>query len=379
MAAFLFWTCLAGLAMTYVGYPALMAFLGRTPSTALPDRKDRDSLPAVTVVIAARDEALVIGDKLESVLSQSYPMDRLDVVIASDGSTDDTVGVAGRAGGARLRVVSLENSVGKAMALNAAMAEVTAPIVVLTDARQHLAPDAVARLVARFDDPEVGAVSGDLHYDTTDERGMRRALHRYWEYEKRIRLGESRIHSCVGATGALYAIRTHLWRDLPVGTLLDDVFTPMQIVLSGHRVVFEPLAWAHDEASDGEDREYRRRVRTLTGNYQLMLALPDLLIPVRNPVWTQFVLHKLGRLASPAMLAGLLVGSFFAVGAFYRTAFWLQVGFWLFALLSSLSGSRLRFARPLALPYAFAMTQSAALLAFFHFLRRDWNVWADRR
>lgn len=377
---FLFWFSFALLAATYVVYPSLMALIGRLAvgrdSDQRKDEGERGPLPAVTLVVPARNEESVIQAKLESCLGQKYPEDRLDVLLVSDGSTDDTVVIARSFSSARVRIVELGTRVGKAEALNAAMHEVDAPVVVLTDARQVLDRHAVRSLVDRFSNPRVGAVSGDLRYDRSEEDGMRRALHRYWDYEKTIRLGESRLHSCVGATGALYAIRRALWSDLPQDTLLDDVYTPMRIVLAGHRVVFEPRAWAWDQASTGDEQEWSRRVRTLTGNYQLLLSIPALLNPLRNPIWLQFGFHKLGRLLSPVPLAGLLVGAWMSSGPVYSVAFWLQAIFWSFAAITYLTRSRLRFSRPLGLAYAFAVTQGAALVAFTHFIRRDWNVWS---
>ena len=374
LAAVLFWLSFAGLLATYVAFPVLMALIGRLGRTQ--QAGELSDPPSVTVVIAAKDESPVIAAKVQSCLDQAYPADRLRVLVASDGSTDETAVEARRFDDGRVSVLELQSSNGKATALNAAMAHVQDEVVVLTDARQILHPEATRRLVMRLEDPEVGAVSGDLRYDRGDESGMRRALHRYWDYETGIRLGESRIHSCVGATGALYAIRRELWEDLPPDTLLDDVYTPMRIVLTGRRVVFEPRAWALDTASTGDDREYSRRVRTLTGNYQLLLSLPAVLNPLRNPIWLQFVFHKLGRLFSPLMLLGLMIGAMLARGIVYDVAFWLQAAFWTFAFSTYASRSKLRFAPLLALPYAFAVTQGAALRAFLHFLRRDWNVWS---
>lgn len=366
-----FWAAGALLAAIYVGYPAVMAVLGRAAHRPVPD----SVTPAVTVVIAAHNEESVIDGKLQSILEQTYPSELLDIVLVSDGSTDATVARARSAAGSRIRVVELERPVGKAAALNAAMAEAQGSIVVLTDARQHLDAHAVERLVARFSDAGVGAVSGDLRYDRATEVGMQRALHRYWDYEKRIRLGESRVHSIAGATGALYAIRRSLWNDLPPGTLLDDVYTPMQIVLGGYRVIFEPDAWAWDRASPGDEHEYRRRVRTLTGNYQLLALLPGLLSPLKNPIWIQYGLHKLGRLASPLLLVAVLAGAALASGPFYQAAFVVQAAFWVFVMIIALTRASVRFAWPVALPYAFAMTQAAAVLAFVHFTRRNWDVW----
>lgn len=368
---YLFWFCLCGLMAVYALYPGFMALVGRPPESP----PETGCPPTVTVAIAAYNEAGVIASKLRSCLEQDYPADRLDVVLVSDGSTDATAARARELGDDRLRVIQLRKNSGKAAALNAAMEETAGEIVVLTDARQLLEETAIRRLVAHFRDPAIGAVSGDLRYDREQESGLQRALHRYWDYEKRIRLGEARVHSCVGATGALYAIRRSLWTDLPEDLLLDDVYTPMRIVLEGYRVLFEPRAWASDVASVQDDDEYRRRVRTLTGNYQLLFVLPGLLSPVRNPVWLQYAMHKLGRLISPLLLAGLLAGAALSEGPVYEMAFGVQAGFWIAILIMMVSRSQVRFARSLVLPYAFAMAQGAAVQAFVHCLRREWRVW----
>lgn len=371
IAEVVFWLAAGLLAAIYVGYPAAMAILGGSTSR----REVAEPTDSVTVVIAAHNEESVIGKKLQSILAQTYPPSLLDVVLVSDGSTDATVARARAACQDRLEVVELEEPSGKAVALNAALAAATGSVVVLTDARQPLDSGAVGRLVVNFEDASIGAVSGDLRYDRSAEVGMQRALHRYWDYEKRIRLGESRIHSIVGATGALYAIRRDLWSDLPSGTLLDDVYTPMRLVLEGHRVVFDPEAWAMDEASSGDEHEYRRRVRTLTGNYQLLALLPGLLSPLKNPIWVQYGLHKLGRLASPVILVAAFIGAGLATGPLYQAAFAAQAVFWSFIVIIALTRASVRFAWPVALPYAFAMTQAAAVLAFVHFTRRNWDVW----
>jgi len=374
VAAVVFWVGLAALGIVYIAFPAIMALISRQPV----DPPAQPACPTATIVIAARNEADAIASKIRSCLAQEYPAERLDIVLVSDESTDDTGHLAVEAGRSRLTLIELSDHGGKALALNAGVQAATGELVVLTDARQQLDPKAVRRLAAHFEDPGVGAVSGDLRYDRLKEQGMQRALHRYWNYEKRIRMGESKIHSCVGATGALYAIRRRLWRILPPGLILDDVFTPMQIVLRGYQVRFEPSAWATDVASTSDSREYRRRVRTLTGNYQLLFELPSLLNPMANPIWLQFVLHKLGRLVTPVFLAMVLIGSIFASGPVYLAALIAQLGFWGFAAMIAISGAHLRLTRTLSLPYTFAVIQGAALRAFVHCLRRDWNVWETR-
>jgi cellulose synthase/poly-beta-1,6-N-acetylglucosamine synthase-like glycosyltransferase len=121
----------------------------------------------------------------------------------------------------------------------------------------------------------------------------------YWRYEKELRRLESAIWSTLGATGAIYAIRRRLWTPLPADTLLDDVLTPMRVVLAGFRVVFNDKARAFDRAAMDADAESRRKVRTLAGNYQILALEPRLLLPWTNPVWMQYVSHKLGRLIVP--------------------------------------------------------------------------------
>ena len=154
----------------------------------------------------------------------------------------------------------------------------------------------------------------------------------YWRYEKALRRRESRIGSMLGATGAIYAVRRALWRPLPADTLLDDVLAPMRVVLAGYRVVLNDRARAFDRATIDADAESRRKIRTLAGNYQILALEPGLLLPWRNPVWVQYVSHKLGRLAVPyAMLAMFAASIMLSRAPFYRAALWLQVAFYLLA------------------------------------------------
>ena len=224
--------------------------------------------------------------------------------------------------------------------MNAGVERARFDIVVFADARQVFAPDALRQLVAPFADRRIGGVTGELLLDaetrrhrsnrerrmlqrragardaTADRRARERRLMfgssiadgvgLYWRYEKQLRRLESRLGSTLGATGAIYAIRRSLYRPLPADTILDDVLTPMRIVLAGYRVVFNENARAFDRAADSADAEARRKIRTLAGNYQILGLEPALLMPWRNPVWLQYVSHKLGRLAVPyAMLATL--------------------------------------------------------------------------
>lgn len=291
---------LALIAYAYAGYPALTWLRARRwprPVRRAPIR------PRVSIVIAAWNEADNIGHKLQDLAQQSYPPEQTEVIVACDGSDDGTPWFAQRARnllGERLHVIAFDEHRGKAAALNAALERAAGEVVVFTDARQELSHNAVEALVENFADPSVGAVGGELVLAGDAPAGA------YWRYEAALRRWESAAGSTIGVSGALYALRRELWRPLPEETILDDVLTPMRVRLAAKRVVLEPLARAFDRAADNK-REFVRKARTLSGNFQLLLLEPALLLPWRNPSWLGLVSHKLLRLVVPyAMLVALL-------------------------------------------------------------------------
>lgn len=306
-----FWLSAGFIAYVYAGYPALLAVWAAVTRRAPDAPLEGDArLPGVSVVIAARNEARRLPARIENLLASDYPRDRLQIVIASDGSTDGTVEAV--APYARSVDLVMLPPGGKARALNAAAAHAVHPILVFTDARQRFAPDAIRRLVRHFSRLSVGAVSGELVLDC--EQGASQStvgdgVGAYWRYEKWLRRREAIVGSTLGATGAIYAMRRSLWEPLPPGTILDDVLGPMRVVLRRRRVIFDATALAFDEASAHAAAELRRKVRTLAGNFQLLALEPRLLVPLVNPVWLQFVSHKLARLMVPYALVALLIAS----------------------------------------------------------------------
>ena len=201
--------------------------------------------------------------------------------------------------------VILEQAQGKAAALNQAVRHASGELLFFQDARQQVDSEALRELAACFADPSVGAASGELLLesaaDTPDSLGL------YWTIEKAVRKLEAASGSVVGVTGAIYAIRRELYPPIPIGTLLDDVLIPMQIARRGHRVIFQPAAMAHDRIYLEKGKEFARKVRTLTGNYQLLRLAPWML-SAANPLLFRFVSHKLLRLLVPLLLVLMLVG-----------------------------------------------------------------------
>jgi poly-beta-1,6-N-acetyl-D-glucosamine synthase len=340
-----FWASAALIAYVYVGYPVLIALWARVyqsgkASQGAPAGSDGlapTTDPPVSIVIAVRNEAHRLAARIENLLSLDYSGER-QIIVVSDGSSDRPERVLAGAP-PNVQVVS-RPAIGKAEALNAGVACASHDIIVFADARQTFAPDALRRLVAPLHDLRIGGVTGELVLDAelsagthASESAVGEGVGLYWRYEKALRRFESTVGSTLGATGAIYALRRSLWQPLPADALLDDVLAPMRAVLSGHKVVFEDRAKAFDRASADARAESRRKIRTLAGNVQILWLEPRLLIPFVNPVWLQYVSHKLGRLVVPYALAALFGSSAWLASEhwLYATAFVGQCGFYLLA------------------------------------------------
>ena len=365
-----FWVSGLALAYAYAGYPMVLALLGWL--SPAPQIRRKDQTPTVTMIIVACNEETQIDDRLRSCHDLDYPKDRLEILVASDGSTDQTDEIVLRHAGRGVRLLRLPGPRGKAAAINAAVPEAKGELLVFCDVRQDLDPQIIRALAADFADPTVGAVSGELHLGPSGA-GLE-GVGLYWRYEKWIRLAESRVDSTVGVTGAIYAMRRALHRPLDPRTILDDVALPMLAAVAGYRVVFEPQAKAYDRLSGSAKTEYRRKVRTLAGNYQLLALYPSLLNPFRNRLFWQFASHKLLRLAAPWCLVGLLVASAILAargGSFPRAAFGLQVAFYLLALAGAVAKRIGLRSRLLSVPYSFVLLNIASAASLFGFLSGD--------
>jgi poly-beta-1,6-N-acetyl-D-glucosamine synthase len=249
-------------------------------------------------------------------------------------------------------------------------------VIVFTDARQKIGSGALRLLVENFADPQVGCASGELMLGDPAAGETGHGIGLYWRIEKCVRELESASGSVVGATGALYAVRRELLTTLPEGTILDDVYIPLQVVRQGRRVVFEPRARAWDTPGLGGRLEFARKVRTLSGNYQLVQSMPWVLSG-RNPVLLRFVSHKLMRLVVPFALAAMLIASSFLRTPFYRIALVLQLAFYgvgLLALARLLKAGILGRAADVA--GAFILLNTAAVIAFANFVTGRRTEWA---
>jgi len=263
--------------------------------------------PRVAVIIVAYNEAARIGRKLETCFALDYPKEKLRILVVSDGSDDGTNEIVAACATRGVTLLAFPTRRGKAACLNDALTSCNDEIIVLTDARQRFDTNAIRYLVENFADPAVGAVSGELVFETDGITEFGEGVDAYWRYEKFIRQQESRFHSAVGVTGALYALRRECFREIPANTILDDVVIPMNVVMAGRRVVFENRARAYDRPSRDQWQEKLRKVRTIAGNYQMIIAHPAFFVPLHNPIFIQLVSHKVLRLIAPLFMVLLLI------------------------------------------------------------------------
>ena len=333
----LFWASVVLLAYVYAGYPLLLAIWSYAAGRPVRKRHARTTVdwPAVSVIVAAHNESARLPGRIANLLEQTYS-GPLEVIVASDGSTDDTRATLTRFDD-RVRVLELPRG-GKPLALNAAVEAASGEVIMFADARQRWRRDAILELVSNFHDASVGGATGRLILDSEvqsdpSESTIGEALGLYWTYETWLRRRESRVWSTTGATGAIYALRRSLWQPLPPTTLLDDVLAPMRVVLTGKRVVFDDRACAFDRAAPNSTAEARRKTRTLAGNYQILALEPRLLVPVVNPMWIQYASHKIGRLLAPwALITAFVASAVLAADQwFYAVALIAQLGFYALA------------------------------------------------
>ncbi|MBX6386337.1 MAG: glycosyltransferase family 2 protein [Microbispora sp.] len=369
----LFWTAAAVLFWCYAGYP--LTALGFAVWRPRPWRSAPPiGEPLVSVVLAVRNAGGLLSRRLENLLGQEYPAERLEVIVVCNGCTDDTEAVAARFARSdpRVRVLTSQADAGKAGALNAGVAAARGEFVVFSDVRQVFAPQSIRRLLEPFADPSVGAVTGRLVIGRTDTPAVE-GVRWYWAYETALRMAESRSGSVIGATGAIYAIRRELFEELPARLILDDVYVPLSIVLRGFRTVFSAAAVAFDGPSRDPRQEYLRKRRTMIGNLQLIRVRPTLLLPGRNPVWLRYVSHKLLRLVTPLCCLGLVIAAGCLPELRYRAVFFAGVAGYALGILGFAWRTRV------VAPFTAVVLMHAAMVAAFLRARQDASAaWPDR-
>lgn len=378
MLKFTLWISMLLVLYVYVGYPVVIYLLARRKARSpKPDDPAQVDWPFLTVLIPAHNEERWIRVKIENVLDLDYPRDRLQILVASDGCTDETVPIAGQFASQGVEINHLAERQGKTATLNRVVPTARGEIVLLTDANALLSKDAAKLLVRHFRDPEVGCVTGErvclwTESSASEGEGL------YWRYEAWIKHSESQVHSCLGSHGQIVAVRKELFPPLPV--IGDDFYVPMKILISTKKkIIFEPRAIARMPASATIRLELERKVRSHVSILRDLPILKDGLDPRKSRIWWMLLSHHVLRLFVPFSMIATLGSSAFLWndGAVYRLLFLMQ-GLFCLAALSGFLLVRIGIrTKPFYLPFYFYFANLGVLLAWVRWARRKHQyAWA---
>lgn len=372
----LFWCSLGGVAYAYLGYPSLIIAIARwrnRGTTRAVPVQDEATLPRITILIAAHNAAAHITDRVMNILQCDYPVERLEVIVASDGSTDTTVTVVQQLGRANVRVIDFSERQGKLATIAQAIEQCETEIVVLTDASIHFPPDALQRLCRHFRDPAVGLVAGEIQ--TMDELG-RLSESIYWRMELAVRQAEGSLGVLLGASGAIYALRRRLFVTPVRAVINDDLVIPLLIQLRhGCEVVYDSHARAIVAGAQGTREEFERRARIGAGAIQAVLVLSPWYRREHLRIAGMFLSHKVSRWLCPFLLPLALISNvILAAGGEYLAVLVAHSAFYVLAAIGTLgvlNGPMGRIANAAA---SFVIMNVALLVGFGRWLRRPWNT-----
>ncbi|AHL77383.1 glycosyl transferase family 2 [Stutzerimonas stutzeri] len=378
MADLVFWLCLLLPAYAYLGYPLTLALLA--VFTRVKPLLPSEPL-SVSVVIAAHNEAAHIEQKLRALLTQDYQATRLQIIVASDGSSDDTVSRARALEDSSIQVLDLPRG-GKAAALNAAVALADGDVLVFTDADNQWNERTLGRLLAPFADPDVGCVGGHMVIpDPGHALSLGDSLYRH--YEAWLRRAENRTGCMVSTDGALLALRRELFQTVPA-QVNDDFFLSTCAPVAGKRIVYADDAVVLDQGVDEIGKQFRRRLRVTVGGLQSLACRRTLMNPLRHGFYAvALVSHKLIRRLAPVLLVPLLLSSVWLhdTGPFYRLFVIAQLAGYAVGLLGLLD-TRGILPKPFRLAAFLLVTLAGMCGGLWQFLRghsyQQWNPQQNR-
>ncbi|MFN2501409.1 MAG: glycosyltransferase family 2 protein [Pyrinomonadaceae bacterium] len=365
-----FWGCALLLAYVYAGYPVLVYLV----SILFPRPVRRGSFqPSVTVLITAFNEEAAIRAKLHNTLKIDYPTDKLEIMVASDGSTDKTDSIVREFADRGVRLFRQEGRLGKTATQNNAVKHASGEIILFSDATTSYHPNVFHALLPSFADEQVGCVAGRLVY--LDEKGtsVGHGARRYWSYETFLKSAESRACSLIGASGCLYAVRKSAYEPM-YPEACSDFLICTNIYRKGLRSVFEPDAICFEETNRLASEEMRMRIRVITQTFTDLWRNREMLNPFKSGLFAlQLISHKLLRYTVPLVLLLLLVSSIALArsSTFYILVLGLQMSFYFMALAGWIvdrAGHRLSV---FAMPLYFVLANLASLLGFYKFLKGE--------
>lgn len=367
----IFAICLAVLLYTFIGYPVFVFLVSRF----FPGKPIRRSHfePFVTVLITAYNEEQDIRAKLENTLKIDYPTDLLEILVASDGSTDRTDEIIGEFKDRGVRLFRQEGRVGKTITQNNAVEQAAGEIILFSDATTMYSRDVLVKMLPNLADETVGCVAGKLIYVDPEKTGVGKGARRYWSYETFIKENESRACSLIGASGCLYAVRKSAYRPMYAEACSDFLIATI-LYEQGLRTVYEPEAVCTEETNKRADKEMRMRVRVISQTFTDLWRNRSMMNPFKSGFFAvELISHKVFRYAVPVFLILIFLcsGLLWYNTDVFGVIFFIQVGFYLLATIGWILERAGFSSRILAIPLYFVLTNLASLIAFYKFIRGE--------
>ena len=383
IAEMMFWGACILIGYAYIGYPLLITLFSMVVDNKV---RSAEIEPHVSLVISAYNEEKDIEKKLDNSLALDYPKEKLEIIVASDGSTDRTDDIVKQYGkkttGARVVLHRVEGRLGKTAAQNSAVRIAKGEIIIFSDAASLYDRNAVRALVRNYGDPAVGAVSGMYQYINKTAGSVGTATIRFWNFENFIKSRQTKIKTITGCCGCIYSVRRAAYTELPPN-IISDLVEPLTILKKGYRIVFEPGALAYEETTEKPKDEFKMRVRVIVRGMNGLLYMRSLLNPLRHPfVAFQLLSHKVLRWLVPVFCIALFLSNAFLAEAHpaYRVLFLAQIAFYGMAVIGAFLDSRGIKARVLSLPMYFTIVNAASLVSLYKvFKGENIVVWQTQR
>lgn len=370
VAQIIFWTCVGLLAYVYVGYPLLVVLISKLHPSKV---RLGNITPKVTVLITAFNEEGAIRQKIENTLEIAYPTEMLEIVVASDGSTDRTDEIVGEFASRGVKLFRQEGRVGKTTTQNNAILHATGDIVLFSDATTEYGNDVLKHILPPFADDGVGCVAGRLVYVDNESTNVGKGAQNYWSYETLLKTAESTACSLIGASGCLYAVRREAYEPMYAEACSDFLICTI-LYRKGLRSVFAADAVCYEHTNRHASDELRMRVRVISQTFTDLWRNRDMLNPFRCGFYAiELISHKLLRYAVPLILTIFVVANSLlaASSKFYLATLVLQLSFYALALAGWLIERSGRPSGLLAVPLYFTLANFASAVGFYKFLRGE--------
>lgn len=381
LLSLIFWSAIGFIVYTYLLYPLILYVIYNFKRR--PPVSDIQHQPGVSIIISAYNEENIIEEKIKNILEINYPKEKIEVLIGLDGCSDNTPEILKKYYGNFLHVIEFPNRRGKAAVLNDLVELAKSDIIVFSDANTIYESDAIENLVRHFHDPAIGGVCGKLELLPHNKNIGSMGESMYWRYENMLKLMEGTINTTIGATGAIYAIRKSLYRNLPVHKIVtDDFLIPLHVVSQGQRVIFDHNAIGYEKTAENIQKEYSRKVRIGVANFVGLSEIKHLLKPrwkfIAFALWS----HKIIRWFVPFLMLLILISNLGLVLVSEKNIFniilLLQIVFYTTAAAGYIMDRFKIYFGIFGYPYFFVSMNWALLIGFIRFIlnrkQPTWNV-----